>query len=172
MIRRTTALLAVAAALAGCGSGQGTPAATSAPTATPGRLAVYRELTQCIRTHGMPGFPDVVPDPRTGKITLPPGTREPTAAVMRACRSIADRLPPEGRSRPPVTAADVAKLRRFAACMRSNGLRDWPDPDADGDFPLSRRLLGLGKKGMKRQLEACKEHFPANGLSIKNPEGS
>ncbi|WP_248958747.1 hypothetical protein [Sphaerisporangium perillae] len=172
MIRRTTALLALAAALVGCGPAAGAPASTPTPSATAGGIpAVYRELAQCIRTHGVPNFPDPVLNSRTGKVDIPPGTAKPSESVMRACQSIVDRIPASDKGR-PATPAELDRLRRLARCMRDNGLRDWPDPDAQGDFPMPKRLRDLGKRAMRSQLEACRQYFPEKGISVKDPAGS
>jgi hypothetical protein len=174
MIHRAAALSALAAVLAGCAPTHGSGA--SGPTPTPSGsstriAAVYMELVRCIRAHGIPNFPDPVINPQTGQPDLPSGTQKPGPSVMRACQSIADRLPPSGKER-TVTAAELAKLRQFAGCMRQHGLNDWPDPDARGVFPLPKRLLDLGKKGIRSQLEACKQYFPSKGISIKRPADS
>jgi hypothetical protein len=66
----------------------------------------------------------------------------------------------EGPQHRAPTAAEMAGLRKFAACMRSQGLRAFPDPDPDGDFPLPQSMVSLGKAGMRAQLEACKKERP------------
>jgi len=30
----------------------------------------------------------------------------------------------------------MAERRHFSQCMRQHGLSDWPDPKADGSFPI------------------------------------
>ena len=37
---------------------------------------------------------------------------------------------------PELTAEDMTKLRQFAGCMREKGFPNYPDPDAQGNFPL------------------------------------
>lgn len=167
-IRRCAAVVAAAGAYAvavtGCDSGghaagHATPSAMSS-TQT---VAILRRLTQCIRQHGVPNFPDLAYDPQTGGWNPPPHTPKPPPSTLNACRSIADRLPPKGGNQPPPTAAEMARLRQFAGCMRQHGIQDWPDPNADGAFPLPPRLLRAGKGPIRSQLQACQRYFPASG---------
>jgi hypothetical protein len=169
------ALLAVGGALllAGCGSGgSGGHPATPTPTHSLNAqemASLYRQLAQCVRAHGLPNFPDPVQNPRTGDWQMPQGTSKPPLNVMNACKSITNRLP-QGKHDQPPSAADMAKLRELARCFREHGLADWPDPNADGAFPLPPRLTQLGKKGIMTQLQACKQQFPGSGIRVA-PQG-
>ena len=139
-MRRFIVAVLVVAALAGCGTPAGSQATT---TTTPDAAAIWREVVQCLRDNGMPNLPDPQID-ADGQPHFPggdPGDAPPRAE--RACRPIYDRLPASARgrggqeggeaSRPP---ADIPALLRFARCMREHGVPDWPDPKADGTFPL------------------------------------
>ncbi|MBC6461704.1 hypothetical protein [Actinomadura sp. HBU206391] len=174
----TTLALSAAMALGGltaCSSGGGaaaTPTASNSPNAQQ-VAALYRRLSQCIRDNGAPTFPDLVQDPETGGWEPPRGTEDPPKQAFLACQSIAEQIPKGyGKQRRPVTAADLAKLRRFSACMREQGLRDWPDPNDEGAFPLPERLLRQGKRGFVRELQACKHLQPAGtrGIQVKVPQ--
>ena len=174
-IRRCAAIVAAAGAcaavVAGCGSG-GHAAGHATPSGTSSAQiqATLRELTQCVRQHGVPNFPDLTIDQRTGKVQVPPGTGKPPQSAIDACRSIAARLPAEGRTRPP-TAAEMAKLRELSRCIRQHGLPDWPDPDANGAFALPPRLRQGGKLMMRAQFQACRQYFPADGLHSADGAG-
>jgi hypothetical protein len=155
-----TALL-TALFVAGCSS----PESSAAPSATPSaqsEMALYRRLAACLRTHGYPNLPDPIQDPRTGEVRLPPGTSEPPKSALAPCESIVAKLPKhEGPQHRAPTAAEIAGLRAFAACVRSHGLREFPDPDPNGDFKLTPGLMRLGKQGMRTQLEACRKERPS-----------
>src|SRR5262245_26153305 len=105
---RPAALAALLLAfLTGC-SGGTSGAAGPSPTAMTNDqiLAIGREAAQCMRTHGIPDFPDPIVDGR-GRLTLPSGPEfdhvknemaaEPEAE--RACQPILDRLPASARDR-------------------------------------------------------------------------
>ena len=138
-------------------AGTGTPTARgSSPSA-----ATYRQAAECIRSHGVPGFPDPTQDPRTGKWDLPTGTRKPPQSALNACRSILSRLPEtkgDVADDQLLTAAEMAKAKKFAQCMRRHGLTDWPDPSATGEFKLPQRYARLGKTGLRAQLGACQKY--------------
>jgi hypothetical protein len=172
--------LGVTVALSGltaCSSG-GSPTATPTASTSPNAqqvAALYRQLAQCIRANGAPTFPDLVHDPKTGDWEPPPGTQDPPKRAFTACRSIADRIPQlANKQARPVTAADLAKLRQFAVCMRKQGLQDWPDPNPAGEFAVPERLLSQGKQGLARPMRACKHLQPASnrGIRVKAPTGS
>jgi hypothetical protein len=120
--------------LAGCAPGPSAAPRASTPAAI---LAVWQRFATCARAHGAPTLPDpaLAAD---GTVSFPGFNPTPAvqAAVRRACGSILNALPPNpsaaGRS-----PADLAALLRFAQCMRTHGLPDWPDPKQDGTFPAS-----------------------------------
>lgn len=147
------------AGLAGCSAAGGSQATTT----TSGRqaaAAVWRELVACARANGMPNLPDPQID-SNGRADFPNGTPEPPASVRRACQSIYDRLPASARGdegRPP---ADMQALLRYARCMREHGVADFPDPEADGRFPLPPSIQRQGKTPrLLRAMQACRQLNP------------
>jgi hypothetical protein len=178
-----TALLAVAV-LAGCGGGGGggggaLPGASPSAMSDAQLLVLGKQLAQCIREHGVPGLPDptvengrlILPDSATANV--PEGTGD---AAMKACQSFEDKLPASALgdkgdpSRAPMTAADLAQLRRLAQCVRQQGLTDFPDPGSDGSFDLTGTSLA-GKGNSQRvhgAVDACKK-YSVGGMHIKAP---
>lgn len=65
------------------------------------------------------------------------------------------------------TVAERDKAVEFAECMRDNGLRDFPDPDANGEF-----VYGVGSPAaFERAVGACKDLQPPGTLSARrSPE--
>jgi hypothetical protein len=146
--------------------------AAGSPSASPNVssvLAVYREFAQCLRTHGVPNFPDPVVNAR-GEVQVNPPARVPESAEQ-ACKSIGERLPPQGEDKPR-TAAEMAKLRKLAQCFRAHGVADWPDPDDRGVFHVSKRLQDLGKRAWLPARDACLQYFVNNGISVTGPDDS
>ena len=61
------------------------------------------------------------------------------------------------------TAATREKAVKFAECMRNNGLSDFPDPNADGEF-----VYGVGSPAaFEKAVDACKDLQPPGSLSAK-----
>jgi hypothetical protein len=104
----------VAVAVAACGAG---PPAGGASGGSPYQQALA--YARCMRGHGDPGFPD--PNSR-GLFPHPAGPQYGSAT--RTCGHLL-------RSQ-PLTAAQkqqhVTQALRFARCVRSHGVPDFPDP--------------------------------------------
>jgi hypothetical protein len=140
--------LAALAALAGCSSLGGSRSAT-ATTSSQDASAAVRAVVQCMRSNGMPNLPDPQID-ANGQVKFPQGTPEPSESVLRACKSVIDRLPPSARGEREQNSADMPALLRFGRCMREHGVADFPDPRADGIFYLAgtnarREIYGTGR---------------------------
>jgi hypothetical protein len=103
----------------------------------------------------MPGLQDPRIDP-TGKAVFPNGLDIPPE-TRRACQRLVDRLVPSAQDQAPTTA-QMAELVRFARCMRSHGIPDWPDPRPDGTFVPDSRIAESLKSTFRSQLLTC-EHF-------------
>jgi hypothetical protein len=130
----TAALAAVALSLAACGS-SGSPSNANGATKRSDGLA----FAQCMRTHGVPNFPD--PTIGAGGIysfSLPPGLdlrSEQSQAAQQACRSL---LFGGGGSQAQQQEATAAALA-VARCMRAHGIKDYPDPTAQGDIQIASK---------------------------------
>ena len=155
-IRFAGALLVALLTLAGCGILRSGDGATPAPTTMPDAevLAIGKQIAQCIRDHGIPDMPDPIVD-ENHHIQLPEGTEEqlegsyPEATLQQAqqaCQSLFDQLPEsavrsndggDNNSGDDVPGPeDQDALRQFAACVREQGIAEFPDPRADGTFPV------------------------------------
>ena len=138
-------------------------------------LAIGKQVAQCIRDNGIPDFPDPIVDDN-GQLQLPSNTEDqienayPQQVLERAeqaCQSLMDQLPESaigggGDSDADAPGpGDVEALRQWAACARQNGFPDWPDPKADGSFPLLGTPLETEGKSqrMAAVVEACKQYW-------------
>jgi hypothetical protein len=112
-------LVSVAFAIAACG-GSTNPSANAAsnPSSPSTQVVKYAD---CLRTHGMPNFPD--PNSNGANAPLP----APTPGAERACA----KLQPLGMHLHGPPAPSATRLRAalvFARCMRRQGLSQFPDP--------------------------------------------
>ena len=145
MTRSLVVLAVVALISAGCGSStpSDTGSAGSSATKTASAQDKAVKLSECIRAHGVPHFPD--PDAK-GEFVF--GIDVSPAVWKKAVDACKDLQPPGALSgkRSPKQQSDAL---RFAECVRANGVKDFPDP-ANGDplidttkIPSSNRPGGM-----------------------------
>ena len=73
--------------------------------------------------------------------------------------------PRTGSSAPNSTASTRAKAVKFAECMRANGVSDFPDPNASGEFPSYG--VSVSPAVWRKAGAACKTLQPPGTLSAK-----
>jgi prepilin-type processing-associated H-X9-DG protein len=175
----TVAALSLLAAGCGGGGSRGvariaspTTASTTAATTTvqTGSLAGALAFARCMRSHGIPNWPDPSSDGRFDKSKL----RQLDLSVSRV-REI------EGRScnyvflgghARTITAADRADYLRAAACIRRHGFPDFPDPTFQNgtvtfNIPSSS---GTDSPQAKSATATCGKLIPA-GLPYSRSDG-
>jgi hypothetical protein len=152
------------ALLSGCGGSGGGGKATASPKSQGSNSTLSPvALAQCARAHGMPDFPDPTQAP-DGSWQFPPSAEG--QQLPDACAALKRSLGGQGSIKAP-SAADMAKLRQFAQCIRQHGISDWPDPQNDGSFTLPPRISQGGKAVTSAPIKACRQYQPAQGLIIK-----
>ena len=137
----------VAALLAGCGGAAHRSSATGVHGGSPTKvMSVALAYANCMRSHGVPDFPD--PDSH-GEFQLRPVKVEdgrtspsedlvPSSPAFHAAERVCGPFGSAGRQ---VTAVQenqgFQKELQAAACMRANGVPDYPDPKLiDGSIDL------------------------------------
>ncbi|GAA0962475.1 hypothetical protein [Virgisporangium aurantiacum] len=169
-VREVGLLLAVAAALAtvlaltGCsGSDEdgGVASAGDGPNATSSANAAQRgdslKFAQCMRENGVPDFKDPGGDSGGGAL-IPQGTdQDVVKAAMEKCKQYS----PNGGEPPQIDAESIERQRKFAQCMRENGVPDFPDPEGDTGGSGSQ-LKGVDTKSeaFKSAQEKCEQLVP------------
>jgi hypothetical protein len=127
---------------AGCGGG-GSPgvanvaSTTTGATTTPQSGAVA--FAECMRSHGLPGWPD----PESGGFFDKAKLRALGYSVTRV-RAVEDGpcnhlLPENGTSSPQTaqqTRTHIADALSFARCMRGHGVARFPDPNGQGQLTI------------------------------------
>ncbi len=125
-------LLAVAALLsgvlvAGCGGSSPSPtggASTSAFTASAVESGVA--FSRCIRSHGVPNFPDPKVSGHTVRMGSPRTVQSPAfQSAAHSCQSLLPKGPP---SSGPRSTQEQARMLEVSACMRQHGIPGFPDP--------------------------------------------
>ncbi len=102
------------------------------------------KYTACMRSHGVPNFPD--PDSH-GTITITVSTSlNPSSPAFQRAEADCQHLLPPGKT--PIQAQQQrmkAAAIAFAACMRSHGVPNYPDPKFFGSGGVAQ---GSGGNGM------------------------
>jgi hypothetical protein len=157
-------LLATLAELTACSLvGHGTSPSPSPSAMTDEQvLAIARQYVQCLRDHGVTDIkePTIVEHRLQGG--GPAGDSDPAIPeATQACESIVARLPSSVTDSRHVSAEELEKIGRFAACLRQHGYPEWPDPDGEGFFPIHGTALELGEKSDQFQeaRQACQQYY-------------
>jgi hypothetical protein len=133
---RILAVVTVLASLAAACSG-----VTTASGSTNYQKAVA--FAQCMRTHGMPRWPD--PNSRGVFVSTPANRADFVGPDSVPANKACQRLLPNGGV--PTTAQQqkiITRGLRFAACMRSHGIPQFPDSGPRGGFsPGELKSLGI-----------------------------
>ena len=126
-----TSLVMVAAVsllAAGCGGSS----STTASTAGQNKLVTY---AACMRSHGVPNFPDPTSNEGIDKGKITPLVGSPHfQAASNACQHL---MPASGLGPPTTTQparARFAAALAFARCVRDRGFPNFPDPTVRGQL--------------------------------------
>jgi hypothetical protein len=144
---------AVLALLAAACSGTGSTGSGDSPSGS--TSASVLAFSRCMRSHGVPNFPDPVDEADLPKISpeILGVSSSQFNAAEDACRNLLPTGEISGNSRgisasvercivggvcsPAVTHWLQDKELKYAQCMRSHGLPSWPDPSTDAQGRLS-----------------------------------
>jgi hypothetical protein len=104
------------------GSGASSDSASNAAQTQATKREKAVKFAECVRAHGVPHFPD----PGTsGDINFGVDVSEQVfTSAVNACKS----LEPPGALSSHRSATQQSAALRFAACVRANGVPDFPDP--------------------------------------------
>jgi hypothetical protein len=136
------ALAAVSGAMAltGCGSsGTADPGSGSSGGGAGIRFA------DCMRSHGVPSFPD--PSAGGGGIQIPSGINPQSPGFQSAQKACSKLMPGGGPGRASGSGSRKAEMVALAECMRRHGLTTFPDPTATPPAPGAGLGLAFGSPG-------------------------
>jgi hypothetical protein len=159
--RRAGALAFVAAAAlltAACSS----PSAGGGGTASTTESASYRAniaFSECMRTHGMPDFPD--PGPNTNFTLNGPLTGAAADTTSGKATIACQHLLPNGTANNSSTSTqELAEGVALAQCLRAHGEPSFPDPTVVNGG-LNFDFTGTGTSQFKAAVAACRSAVPA-----------
>jgi hypothetical protein len=160
------ALAALALGVAGCGSSSGDSGSASAASGGGGsdstKLVQY---AQCMRKNGVPSFPD----PVNGQLNLqvtPGGALDPSSPQWKAAQQACKSLEPPGLQ--PGSAQSnqqQSQALKFAACMRENGVPNFPDPQNQGGGFIVGEGVDPNSPQFQSALTACRKLQPGGATT-------
>jgi hypothetical protein len=174
------ALVALGLGLAACGGGAPSsnaslaisgcsPSGCSSPGASTAAEAVAVKYSVCMRAHGVTEFPD----PTVGSNGLPSfgptlnvtGGAPAYNAADRACKKD---LPSLAWHTSAAKATANAAGLKYATCMRSNGVPNFPDPNGQGLIQINNATgtLDSSSPAFQKAQSACKSL--ENGFAVQS----
>jgi hypothetical protein len=129
-------------------------------------------FSRCMRTNGLRNFPDPNSGgsiPKVGLQQLGVSSSQFQAA-QRACQHL---LPNGGQSSPAQVQQVMNVLSKFARCVRSHGVQNWPDPLAESDagqpgtpgFPRNMPGINQDSPLVKNAMSTCQHLLAGIGYA-------
>jgi hypothetical protein len=118
-------------------------------------------FTHCLRSHGIAKFPDPGSSGAIPKVSLQQlgVSSAQFQSAQSACRQY---LPNGGRAPDRAEQQAVAQTSvKFARCVRAHGVRNFPDPAADGRIPDPASVgIDQGSRQFEAANTACARYRP------------
>jgi len=119
--------------------------------------------SRCVRAHGVPNFPDPDSNGQIPKEAVVPALREVGDSRAKAATNACANLNPAGQESPTLTAREQQDYLRAAACMRSHGITNFPDPVFSGGsvhFPIPLSI-DTSSTPFTQARQTCERLIPA-----------
>jgi hypothetical protein len=168
-------VLAVGIAVVGCGGGSSSSRVAHLSTSTSGGLAesggssppesntsIQQKMVayaQCMRTHGVPNFPDPTSAGAISKEAAISAFKEVSNSQVETAQTACQHLQPNG-GQPNQTepARHLSDLLAFARCMRTHGSPNFPDPTSSGQVThemLAKAGVDVHQLAVLHAADAC-----------------
>ncbi len=171
-VLRAGVLAAVGAAIAllatACGGG-------NSSSSTPGLMSLSSLTNQalayakCMRSHGIPNFPDpTVQDNAHSKgvgFSMPSGV-DPHSAQYLSAAKLCQKQTGFGHISTAQMQAGMNALLKYAECMRSHGIANFPDPQEHSQnigFSLTGTGIDQNSSRFKAAQSTCQALLPGGG---------
>jgi hypothetical protein len=145
---------------AACGGSSGGHAAQLGASTSQSRAVSF---ARCMRSHRVPNWPDPNADGVFDKSKLTTQLLSAGPARVQVAQSACQHLMPNGGRGPSAARAQqvTAQGLAFARCIRSHGVRNFPDPDNTGRIP-DPATAGIDQSSPRFQAanQACGKYRP------------
>jgi hypothetical protein len=126
-------------------------------------FAQAEAYSKCIRSHGVPNFPDPVLTPSGGYGYRTTGIDPNSSAfqgALKACKALPSPWQSTGRQLSP---AQQQAWLSWARCIRAHGVPNLPDPTFSGEAVQISGAGGSRSPQMQSAMAACKSRMPSAG---------
>ena len=134
-------------------------------SASPDSQAVA--YSACVRAHGVPNFPDPKVSTHGNEVRVAIGINPSISSnpqfksAQQACRKLLPGGGP-GASPHPISPQEQTQYLKAAACVRSHGVPDFPDPTfSGGGVHIEHQGLNESSPTFKAAVHACESLVPA-----------
>ncbi len=150
---------------------------TGGGESSPGSQAVA--YATCVRAHGVPNFPEpqISTSPGGGsvKMAVPAsiGGNPKFKSAQQACRKLLPGGGPGGEGNHQITPSEQSQYLKAAACIRSHGVPNFPDPTfSGGGVHIEHQNLNESSPAFKAAVHACESLIPGgvHGGSSASPQ--
>jgi hypothetical protein len=166
-VMAAAALLAAACSGSPSSTGSGSsPNAGSGGSPSAGGSATSQLLaySRCMRSHGVPNFPDPDSNGQIPKEAVGSAAHSVSTSQFQAAGNACANLAPYGLGgQAPITAQEQQYYLRAAACMRSHGFTNLPDPVFSGGgvhFPIPSNIDSNSTRFTQAR-QICSQLIPA-----------
>lgn len=140
-----------------------TAAGTTAPAGQT-QLAKALAYAGCMRSHGVPNWPDPVRTPH-GDYGFRTRGIDPQSTAVHGAQQACNALAPEGWSTdgPQLSLAQQQAWLTWATCIRSHGMPSFPDPTFPGGGAVRIAATPSSSPQLQSAMDACKSQMPSAG---------
>jgi len=149
------AAAAIALLATACSGGGGSPAAAGSSDFQ--KALAY---AKCMRSHGAPSWPDPNNQGQFFKTAADSAKFHAPASAYQACVPL---LPGHGQITPAEQHQVAVLALKFAGCMRSHGIPDFPDPTGSGFEFLPPTGFDPHSPQVQAAQNACRKYSSAAG---------
>ncbi len=129
MINQRSSQDLIAVAAAACAVALGACGSSGKPSHTAASVNPQLAFAECMRSHGVPNFPD----PSAGGGI--PDALAQSPAFLPAAQKCRSTLQPGGGPHGGISESTRLSLLHHAECMRAHGVPDYPDPNLPSHGP-------------------------------------
>lgn len=169
---RLAGVLAASAGLAllvtACsGSGSSASSGGSSPSGESSAFQKALAYAECMRSHGAPNFPD----PSSNGV-LARDSNDSQSALRAAGNACLSLVPGGQPAQPQQLQQEQTNELKFAQCMRSSGIPNWPDPtNMGGEYEFNLHAVGIDPNTPQAQAaeQICESRLRLSASQVHIP---